>query len=301
MKITNQILSAGGSWKPKSTPADQGKQFQTDLEKSRAAQDTFTHAAPAKGIPVNVTVFPSDSTEVKLNKLRQIGETADYSGMSYVEIHTAIWNRYNAAFDGKMSAIASGLTDGKEWCDISNQFMDEVYHAVALPMAADEKKGVDFGQINPHAKMLGYDGMSWEEREAAIKEKYKGKDTLEDFLSMQGELSLTGVLSEKMGNEAAFLYQSILRGQITRFVFPDEFLRNGVARQSSVDAALNKPFNQQAFYERMKMSLDNMTFPASRLNIKASITTEVDEALSAFSLNAEATINNLVDKFLFDL
>ena len=51
-------------------------------------------------------------------------------------------------------------------------------------------------------KALGYDGMSSEEREAAIKEKYSGKNTTLDFLKMQGELMHSGVLEHVMGDEA---------------------------------------------------------------------------------------------------
>ena len=46
------------------------------------------------------------------------------------------------------------------------------------------------------------------------------------------------------------------------------------------------------------MSLDNMTFPPSRINLRTLIANEADEALSAFSLDASSAVANQVDKFL---
>lgn len=323
MRINSQSPMANSPRAAKKSSAESSGKFQLDLTARaapRVAQDTFTYSVPIEPVlpsgesqtvspaqlavsgkaptSTEITILPTDSTEVKLAKLRQIDESADYTGMSYTEIYTAIWDRYNDAFDGKMGAITSCLIASEEWCNIHNQFSTEVCRMVYNPAAADEKKGLYTGPVNIHSEMMGYGGMSWQEKEAAIKEKYKGKDTLEDFLNMQGELFRSGAMYEKMGNDSASLYRSILGDKITRFVFPDEFLRTGVAEQSSIDATLDTHFDQKAFYEEMKVSLDNMTFPASRLNIKASITNEVDEALSTFSLNAEATINNQVDKFL---
>lgn len=299
MRINSQSPMANSPREPQKISGGQGGQFQTELSAHaapQAARDTFTYAAPT--VPTDVTILPTESTEVKLNKLRQIGGATDYTGMSYTEIYTAIWDRYNDAFDGKMGAITSCLIASEEWCNIHNQFSTEVCRMVYNPAAADEKKGLYTGPVNIHSEMMGYGGMSWQEKEAAIKEKYKGKDTLEDFLNMQGELFRSGAMYEKMGNDSASLYRSILGDKITRFVFPDEFLRTGVAEQSSIDATLDTHFDQKAFYEEMKVSLDNMTFPPSRINLRTLIANEADEALSAFSLDASSAVANQVDKFL---
>ena len=75
-------------------------------------------------------ILPTDSTEVKLEKLRRIAETADYTGMSYGEIYKTILDRYQQAFDGKFLAMASGFVGGSDRDSICHQFARERDQAV---------------------------------------------------------------------------------------------------------------------------------------------------------------------------
>lgn len=152
-------------------------------------------------------ILPTDSVQEKLEKLRQIAEQADYTGMSYKEIYTAIWDRYNAAFDGNMPAITTPTCIPDPNAAILNQFLSEVHCLVTYPMQQkiQQETGLTPGKqdYNEYIRSrygsfscaaLGYEDMTLEEREQAILEKYAGKDTLQDVLNRTGELILAGVL-----------------------------------------------------------------------------------------------------------
>ena len=81
--------------------------FQDALISQSAAykQDTLTISAQRRTTDIDVPqaadpneILPTDSTEVKLEKLRRIAETADYTGMSYGEIYKTVLDRYQQAF-----------------------------------------------------------------------------------------------------------------------------------------------------------------------------------------------------------
>ena len=83
---------------------------------------------------------------------------------------------------------------------------------------------------NAMMKTLGYDGMNFGQREAAIREKYAGKNTTLDFLNMQSELSLSGVLRHKMGKERAGTYCAILNNQFESAFNPNYYMTVGDGR-----------------------------------------------------------------------
>lgn len=166
-------------------------------------------------------ILPKDSTETKLEKLSQIIASVDYTGMSYTEIYCDIWDRYNAAFGGNMSAITSGLWKGDNWYGINNHFVDETCKYVYNPLDREiwkdsqlrsRDKGyaeeyIAHGGKNFRAAALGYQVDNFEDCELAIRLKYAGKNTFLDFLNMQGELFATGVMDYKLGSEGAFWYE----------------------------------------------------------------------------------------------
>lgn len=147
--------------------------------------------SPVRVEESSIPIFSTDSTEVKLEKLQKIAEQSDYTGMSYSEIYTTIWNRYDRAFDGNLSAILSLAGPGPtSWVDIFNQFNTETGKEVITPLFQDFvdqgllEKGEWYDRDDTYVMQclsdiksapLGYSGMSFEEKEAAILEKYKGK------------------------------------------------------------------------------------------------------------------------------
>lgn len=292
----------------KKAPAESSGKFQLDLAARaapRAAQDTFTCSVPAEPVlpggepqtvspaqfamsntapaSTEITILPTDTTEVKLAKLRQIDESADYTGMSYSEIYTAIWNRYNDAFGGKLEAITTCLANGPDEIAINNQYGAEMLKKAYYPMKAAAQKGEYTGPTDLHSEMLGYGGMSWEEKEAAILEKYRGKSTLADFLSMQGELNKTGVLSHKMGGRVgAQQYCVALESQLKQTCFPEEFYAGVSPTQAHFNAIIDRPFDAKTFWSDFKDSLKSMTFSGASFNVEAMISKEIEEFLVAF-------------------
>ena len=178
----------------------------------------------------SIPIFPTDSTAVKLEKLQQIAAESDYTGMSYSEIYTAIWNRYDRAFDGRLSAILSQAGPGPVgWTDIFNQFDEETGKEVFTPLFQDfvdqglleegewyDRDDTEVMQRLSEIKSapFSYSGMSFEEKEAAILEKYRGKHSYLDFLSMQGELKNALVYRNKMGRDGESDFFSTLDIQL---------------------------------------------------------------------------------------
>lgn len=150
----------------------------------------------------------------KLDELAAVTARTDYTGMAPDEIFAEIWNRYDEAFDGNMIA-ATGLIAGPvEWTYVNNHFSAVVNHYA------------DAAGRTPLLKVLGYDGMSYEEMETAIREKYAGKNTALDFIKMQSELRKTGILEHKLGEETS-IYCDLIQTQFEHAFNPDYLKKDG--------------------------------------------------------------------------
>ena len=117
---------------------------------------------------------------------------------------------------------------------------------------------------NALMKVLGYDGMSFEEREAVIREKYAGKNTTSDFLNMQSELSLSDVLRHKMGDDRARTYLGILNNQFETAFNPNYYMTVGGEKSSFMTAdqwyrVANQPFDTAQFAAAMKDNLHRVS------------------------------------------
>ena len=171
----------------------------------------ITQEAKVVSVVSNPVINPTDSTEVKLAKLREIDTNANYTGMTDAEIYRAIWDRYNDAFDGNMPAILicahpdsgdTSLGNGQYTTGILTQFLGEVFTKHGI---SDEARD----------EALGYADMSHEEREAFILKKYEGKNTTLDFLNMTGELSLSGVLFYRLGDQTTTYKSMVINGLLS--------------------------------------------------------------------------------------
>ena len=237
------------------------------------------------------SVTVSNATQAKLKQLAEIDRQADYTGMSPEEIYAEIWNRYDEAFGGDMIAIKGYIAGPAEWCVVNNQFCDEVTRHIFNPaINAAWKEGVELDGrpytewtyeektaldrscrekadkvvFDAKMKVLGYDGMSFDEREAAIREKYAGKNTTIDFLKMQNELQETGVLNNKMGWESARLYRAMLEVQLEDLFNPNSISAVGYEKHSLMTAdqwyrVANQPFDTAQFAAAMKDNLHRVS------------------------------------------
>lgn len=67
--------------------------------------------------------------------------------------------------------------------------------------------------------------MSFEEKEAAIFEKYQGKTNFMDFLSMQGELKATMVHRNSLGMDGEFQYLCNMQSSLERHFGDEQYLQ----------------------------------------------------------------------------
>ena len=237
------------------------------------------------------SVTVSNATQAKLKQLAEIDRQADYTGMSPEEIYAEIWNRYDEAFGGDMIAIKGYIAGPAEWCVVNNQFCDEVTRHIFNPaINAAWKEGLELDG-RPYTewtyeektaldrlcmekadkivhdammKTLGYDGMSFDERETAIREKYAGKNTTLDFLNLQSELSMSGVLIHKMGMDRADTYLAMMRIQFDEAFNPNSIYNVGHEKCSMMTAdqwyrVADQPFDTAQFAAAMKDNLHRVS------------------------------------------
>lgn len=288
MRIENQPRSYGAAPRAAAKTSAQPGTFQRAIASvPQEPEDTLTISNRA---PAASDIQPGDSTQVKLAKLQQIAEEADYTGMSYGEIYTAIWNRYDKAFDGNWASIYTfnqimGPVDGYA---ADQQFRSEIQRNISIPLKREfkEKTGIDvmvwtkeewpqherdveayreyvlskYGNL--HAQGCGYGDMSIGEIEQAIYKKYEGKDTLRDFLNMQGELLHTGVITDKLGADGRRAYWQVLDDQLTRTYFFDDYMNTAAMNisQARWDAVLDGKFDAHAFASNMRESVKNASW-----------------------------------------
>lgn len=221
------------------------------------AQDRYV---PNTNAPLFSENWSPSETELKLGdpvarsetyaKLKELAATTaqtDYTGMSPDEIFADIWNRYDEAFDGNMVAVTACIAGPIEWERINNHFLNEVHHYANI-------SGRD-----RYWKVLGYDGMNYDEMEAAIKEKYTGRNTPLDFLKMQSELRQTGILEHRMGQNAGF-YCALMRIQFEHAFNPDFLKQDGLDVNLHISTeqwnrVANQPFDAAKLAAGMKEQL----------------------------------------------
>lgn len=273
MKIENQ---AAAPFMPAHASTVGGKQagtFQAILSAQAQARSVGDSFSPAKTAATpSTTILPTDSDKVKMEKLKEIDASFDYSGMSYQEIHSTIYNRYNAAFNGNLLGIMS--FGAEDWTQINLQYQDEIKRHVYYPMrnelaaklgmkASDEQfQNEYFAPQYREIKWttLGYRGMSLEEKEAAIMKKYQGKNTFMDVLNMQGELEASGVLASKIGEKAVGSYCAQFGLQIGYDYFDGAKEGAPAVTQEWINSCLDMPIDLKGLYRNLKDSLSKMSF-----------------------------------------
>ena len=307
MKINSQNFNSNSASRVNGVNLGQHKGFQKALA-AQMNKDTFAvsdkEAYTKMQEAASAEIKPNDTTLVKLVKLKEIAANTDFSGMSYTEIYTNLWKSYDDAFGGNMPAIMSGLAQSQEKHSIHNQFMDDYEKYVSQPLRTQifQETGCVYGTDayrevvkeyigdtteSPFDSIaLGYGGMSIEEKEAAIYQKYAGKNTLQDFLNMQGELWKTGVLKHKMGGASVvFQYRNILDQQLEWHFFPDNMLSMENITQSQWDSVYNTSFDAVSFLTEMKDAIKHMSFSNFDFNVEEVLSQGIDDLLNKLAEN----------------
>lgn len=298
MRIEN-ALQARPEYRKTTASATPSKTFGQVMQTAKA-QDRYVPSTPQPRSEPEFSlaertyygsVTVSNATQAKLKQLAEIDRQADYTGMSPEEIYAEIWNRYDEAFGGDMIAIKGYIAGPAEWCVVNNQFCDEVTRHIFNPaINAAWKEGLELDG-RPYTewtyeektdldrlcmekadkivhdammKTLGYDGMSFDERETAIREKYAGKNTTLDFLNLQSELSMSGVLIHKMGMDRADTYLAMMRIQFDEAFNPNSIYNVGHEKCSMMTAdqwyrVADQPFDTAQFAAAMKDNLHRVS------------------------------------------
>lgn len=158
----------------------------SDVLKSASTKDTFTAADVWEETLEKSAVSEYSATQAKLDDISAAIKNTDYSGMTKAEIYADIENRYVDVFEDFHMTMAFAACE--DHIMIHDQFLNDIHSnnaGKASPALINEARG--------------YAGMSFDEIENAIKEKYTGKTGFVDQLNLFGELFSTGVLSNKYG------------------------------------------------------------------------------------------------------
>jgi hypothetical protein len=223
-------------------------------------------------------------------------------------VYTTIWNRYQDAFGKNLPAILSGLgpkPDG--WNEIANQFFHEGSRDVFKPLLQEFKEqgliegGKQFDRDNTYVMQrisdiksapFGYSGMSFEEKEEAIYEKYRGKNSYIDFLNMQGELIDSLVYRNHFGREGESDYLSKLSGELTynyvyrKYNLLDQLHSDPNPHRQLTEGEWKHLFSEQfdvySFFEGFKESLRKINFYNNgHFDIDSVISAQIDKLLDS--------------------
>lgn len=161
----------------------------SDVLVKSSAKDTFNSTPTVERTAIKKETFSNISdTQAKLDKISAAIKDMDYSEMSKAEIYADIEKRYADSFDDFYATLA--ISACREHEMIHDQFVDNIHNYV----------GYLKGTVR---EARGYSGMTFDEIETSIKEKYAGKTDFISQLNLFGELFSSGVLSNKYGRTEA--------------------------------------------------------------------------------------------------
>lgn len=214
--------------------------FKSVLQESQKT-DTFTRTSLVDtGIA---------ETQAKLDKVAAAGRAVDYSGMTKTEIYAEIENRYKEAFDDYYMARTVCAT--KEQSMMLSQYNDEIRNKI----------GID-NSFEFYNNARGYEGMSYDEIELTIKEKYNGKTGFQDQLNLFGELFTAGVLSNKYGHHTAASMITDMKVSMGCVVTKpkSEFYGGIDPKASAFDMLMNNEYVPAAHKETYQQIIEDILF-----------------------------------------
>lgn len=224
------------------------------LKQSTSVRDTFNSVSSAERTPTKEIVSSVPFTQEKLNKISEAIKNTDYSEMSKAEIYADIEKKYADSFDDFYMSLA--FHPSEDHIMIRQHFQEDIHNYIGyrIPLSV----------VN---EARGYSGMNFDEIEAAIKEKYLGKNGFIDQLNLIGELFTSNVLSHKYGDEAIFMIGDIensiecsecgYTGIISKNEWLDKIEETGVS--SPFGLLLNNPYFAKD-KELFKLMADDILF-----------------------------------------
>lgn len=140
-----------------------------DVLKKASARDTF-NASAVSNTSVAVGSLSVANTQAKLDIIAAELKNADYSDMSKAEIYADIEKKYENAFDDYYASRAVGCCE--DFTMVNNQFVEDI------------RAYVGYCPTKIVNEARGYAGMTFDDIEASIKEKYAGKTGFIDQLNL---------------------------------------------------------------------------------------------------------------------
>lgn len=216
-----------------------------------------------------------------------------------------------------MCAITSCIGGPVDWGHVNNQFSVEIQKHIYAPALNEAYKAAggahtreehwdiqsQASQVvnNARLKVLGYEGMSFDEIEAAINKKYANQNTPLDFLKMQGELSLTGVLKHNMGDEAASSYRHMISYQFEVKYNPRNIYTNDIesAHWMTMEQwyrVANQPFNVNQFAGSMREMLTHMSWSGYQVNIEAVLNDGIDRFIGNIQREMDSSVDQMISE-----
>lgn len=225
------------------------------LKQSASARDTFNSVSSAERVREKVTVSSVPFTQAKLDSISEAIKNTDYSEMSKADIYADIEKKYADSFDDFYMTAA--VQPSEDHIMIRQQFQEDIHNNLGYTIGCMPRSIV--------FEAKGYSNMSYDEIEAAIKEKYVGKTGFIDQLNLVGELFSSGVLANKFGHEEAFYMICNLEtsiecgydGRIPKSEWLDEIEKTGVLSPFSL--LLNNQFYAE-YKEKYQTIADDILF-----------------------------------------
>lgn len=178
--------------------------FEDALQKSLAAKyskDAFIGTSDVKRTSTKIAASSISDTQAKLDSISRAIKNTDYSEMSKAEIYADIEKKYADTFDDFYLTLA--VLPSEDHIIMYQQFQQDVNDHIERPRSH-----------NIVLEARGYSGMSYDEIEASIKEKYAGKTGFIDQLNLLGELFSSGVLPNKLGWTESIFFVGDLENSI---------------------------------------------------------------------------------------
>lgn len=234
---------------------DKQNSFGEVLKQSTSVRDTFNSVSSAERAREKVTVSSVPFTQAKLDSISEVIKNTDYSEMSKAEIYADIEKKYADSFDDFYMTAA--VQPSEDHIMIRQQFQEDIHNNLGYTIGCTPRSIV--------FEAKGYSNMSYDEIEAAIKEKYAGKTGFIDQLNLVGELFSSGVLSNKLGHEEAFYMICNLEtsiecgydGRIPKSEWLDKIEETGVSSPFSL--LLNNPYYAE-YKEKYRAMTDDILF-----------------------------------------
>lgn len=224
----------------------------SDVLQNAQNADSFAQTSSVSYAADSVQSPSINETQRKLDEIAKAIENTDYSGMSKAEIYADIESKYSSAFDDYYACIACVVT--KEQGMVNNQFISHL-----------DEFGLRFMKGDVIREIRGYAGMSFEEIEDAIKEKYAGKTGIMDQVNLIAELAANGVLDHKYGNQNTLsllcdMRNSLNQGSGDTMYSKDEMLShfNDTGASSLLGLLMNNQYISSTLKDIYQSMLDDI-------------------------------------------